>query len=93
MKKENNTYETLKVIFIIIGAVVSIGALVAVAYTVFKKYFQVTFECDGDCCDDCDCGCFEEAEVCEPICCCADEEETCCCDCDCEDEAVVTDAE
>ena len=73
--KKNNAGEVLKVIFIIIGAIVSIGALIAVVYTVFKKYFQVTFECDGDCCD---CGedCFgDEDESFEPICTCVDEEE------------------
>ncbi|MBE6569670.1 MAG: hypothetical protein E7658_05580 [Ruminococcaceae bacterium] len=65
----------LKTFFIIIGAIVSIGAIVAVLYTVFKKYFKVTFECD-----DCDCGCcgddcFEEDEDYEPICCCECAEE------------------
>ena len=73
--KKNNAGEVLKVIFIIIGAVVSIGALIAVVYTVFKKYFQVTFECDGNCCD---CGedCFgDEDESFEPVCTCEDDEE------------------
>lgn len=73
MKRERSTGDILKVIFVIIGAVVSIGALAAVVYTVFKKYFQVTFECDGDCCD-CD-DCFAEEEIYEPICCCEDGEE------------------
>ena len=54
--------DALRVIFIIVGVVVSIGALVAVAYTLFKKYFKVTFECDGDCCD-CDCDdCMHDCE-------------------------------
>ena len=59
----------LKTVLIIIGALVSISAIVVVLYTVFKKYFKVTFECD-DC--DCCCGddCFEEVEDYEPICCC-----------------------
>ena len=85
MKDERSTLGALKVIFIIIGAVVSIGALVAVVYTVFKKYFKVTFECDGDCCD-CEDDCFCEEENFEPICCCEEEEEEecCCCDCECE---------
>ena len=81
--KENKTYDALKVVLIIIGALVSIGALVAVAYTVFKKYFEVTFDCDDCCCDcgDCpECCSFEECECIEPECCC----------CDCED---CTDAE
>lgn len=71
---KRSTGETLKIIFVIIGAVVSIGALVAVAYTVFKKYFQVTFECDGDCGDCDDCFADEDVEF-EPICCCEDYEE------------------
>lgn len=80
--------DALRVIFIIVGVVVSIGALVAVAYTLFKKYFKVTFECDGDCCD-CDCDdCFGDIEEdVEPICCCEDETDTCCCDCEAEAEA------
>lgn len=88
MKKERSTFEALKVIFIIIGAVVSIGALIAVAYTVFKKYFRITFECDGDCCD-CGDDCFCEDEDFEPICCCAqeDEEDEDSCDCCDTDEA------
>ncbi len=69
MKKES----ALKTIFVVIGALVSIAALVVVVYTVFKKYFKVTFECgDCDCCDE---GCFEDEDACyEPICCCEDEE-------------------
>ena len=76
MKEERSTLSALKVIFIIIGALVSIGALVAVVYTVFKKYFKVTFDC---------CFC-EEEENFEPICCCEEEEEDdcCCCDCGCD---------
>ena len=55
MKQTGKTMEAVKVILIIVGALVSLAALAAVAYTIFKKYFQVTFECDGDCdnCDDC----------------------------------------
>lgn len=84
--KETKTYEALKVVFIIIGAIVSIGALVAVAYTVFKKYFQVTFDCD-DCCDCEDCFC--ECDDCEPICCCEGAE-----DCpECAEVEVETEAE
>ena len=81
MKKNN---DILKAIFVIIGVVVSVGALAAVVYTVFKKYFQVTFECDGDCCD-CD-DCFEDEDVeFEPICCC--EEDDAVCECECEEAA------
>ena len=70
MEKRN---DALKVIFTIIGVIVSVGALLAVAYALFKKHFKVTFDCDGDCCD-CDC----EEDI-EPICCCEDEAEECCC--------------
>ena len=55
MKQTGKTTEAVKIILIVIGALVSLAAIAAVAYTIFKKYFQVTFECDGDCdtCDDC----------------------------------------
>ena len=59
--KNNNL---LKAIFVTIGVLVSVGALVAVVYTVFKKYFQVTFECDGDCCD-CGDDCCEDCDACD----------------------------
>ena len=74
-----------KGIFLAIGVFVSLAALAAVAYAIFKKYFKVTFECDGDCCD-CE-DCFEDEDVeFEPICCCEEEEEDdcCCCDCGCD---------
>lgn len=67
------TGDILKVIFVIIGVFVSIAALAAVAYTVFKKYFQITFECDG-CADHDDCFCEDEEENFEPICCCEDDD-------------------
>ena len=75
---ENKKCCSLKTIFMIIGAVVSITAVVAVVYTVFKKYFQVTFDCDGNCegCDGCDDEYFaEDEESYEPICCCQDDDE------------------
>lgn len=72
MKNENTSL--LKGIFVAIGALVSIAALAVVVYTVFKKYFKVTFECDG-CCDACEDECFADEDTCyEPICCCEDEE-------------------
>ena len=78
-----------KGIFLAIGVIVSLAALAAVAYTVFKKYFKVTFECDGDCCN-CEDECFCEEDV-EPICCCEDgEDEECCC---CAEEETCCDAE
>lgn len=76
---ENKKNCSLKAIFTIIGAVVSIAALCIVLYNVFKKYFKITFVCDGDCdcCDGCcDEECFEDdCEGYEPICCCQDDEE------------------
>ena len=72
MKKDNSSL--LKTVFVAIGALVSIAALGVVVYTVFKKYFKVTFECDG-CCDACEDDCFADEDACyEPICCCEDEE-------------------
>ena len=74
-KVEEKKTSPLKVILIVIGAIVAVGAAAAVVYTVFKKYFTVTFEC-GDC-EDCDCDCeclIDEEESCDPIC--LDEEET-----------------
>lgn len=73
MKKENSSC-TLKGIFVVIGALVSLAALAVVVYTIFKKYFKVTFECDGGCdgCDECFC---DEDEFCDPICC-DDEDDT-----------------
>ena len=68
-----------KGIFLAIGVFVSLAALAAVAYAIFKKYFKVTFECDGDCCD-CEDECFCEEEAYEPICCCEDGEGECCCE-------------
>ena len=67
-----------KTLFIFIGVAVSIAAVLALAYALFRKYFQVTFECDGDgnAADDTDDPFAEEEdEAFEPICCCEEEEE------------------
>lgn len=70
---------TLKILFIVIGAIVCVGTAVALLYTFFKKHFKVTFACDGcDCCDDFDDFALD-AEDDEPICCCCDAEEDCTC--------------
>lgn len=75
--ENNNKRSSLSTFFIIIGAIVSIGAVLVMLYTFFKKYFKISFECDGDgdteCFDDEDFG-DEEANY-EPICCCEDHEE------------------
>ena len=69
-KKENNA---LKTILIIIGAIVSVAAVMTALYFLFKKFFKISFECDE--CDECDCnGCFidEDDKDFEPICECDD---------------------
>lgn len=82
MKNERKN-DLLRTLFIAIGVIVSVSALVAVAYTVFKKYFTISFECDCDDCDDCFC---DDLGDCEPICCCEDDADAvcecddCCCD-------------
>lgn len=75
---ENKKNCSLKAIFTVIGALVSLTALCIVLYNILKKYFKITFACDGDCdcCDGCEEECFEDdCEGYEPICCCQDEEE------------------
>ena len=62
--------DALKGLFIVVGAIVTIGAVVAVLYGLFKKYFKLTFETGADDCCDCfgdDCGC-------EPICYCVEDD-------------------
>jgi len=78
----NKKNHSLRTFFVIIGAIVSIGAILVVLYAILKKYFKITFACedDCDCCDCCDCDeCFEEEANYEPICCCHE---------DCVEEAV-----
>ncbi|MCQ2456997.1 MAG: hypothetical protein MJ096_06550, partial [Clostridia bacterium] len=60
----------LKTLFIVIGAVVTVAAVLGVLYSLFKKYFKITFECEDGCCD-----CFDDECSCEPVCCCGDEPE------------------
>ena len=67
---EKRSSDALKALFIVVGAIVTIGAVVAVLYSLFKKYFKITFETGADDCCDCfgdDCGC-------EPICYCGDDD-------------------
>ncbi len=89
MRNENRD-GFFKTLFIIIGVVVSICGLIALAYVLFKKFFQVTFECEGDggIAED-DPFAEDEDAAFEPICCCDEEEapeaaeaaedEACCC--------------
>ena len=68
-----------KTLFVVIGAVVSLCAVIALAYVLFKKYFQVTFDCgdEGESfdADDDDYFADEEDEAFEPILCCDEDEE------------------
>ncbi|MBO7404121.1 MAG: hypothetical protein J6V24_04085 [Clostridia bacterium] len=80
MRTNDRTGEFLKTLFVIIGVIASISALALVAYSLFKKYFQVTFDCgdegerfDAD--DDDDYFADEEDEAFEPILCCDEDEE------------------
>ena len=84
--EESIMEKKIKAIFLTIGVLVSLAALAAAAYAIFKKYFKVTFECDGDCCDcEEECFCCEDEEAFEPVCCCEDGEGECCCEeCDAE---------
>ena len=79
MKYENRSGEFLKTLFVIIGVIASISALALVAYSLFKKYFQVTFDCGDEGerfdADDDDYFADEEDEAFEPILCCDEEEE------------------
>ncbi len=62
-EKKNGT-SALKALFIFVGAVVTIGAVLVVLYSLFKKYFKITFECNSE-----DCDCFEDdCDCCEPLC-------------------------
>ncbi len=62
----------LRALFIIVGAVVTIGGIIALLYSLFKKYFKITFETGSDDC----CDCFGEDCDCEPVCYCGCDDET-----------------
>lgn len=53
MNNEKREFSALRTFFIILGAIVSIAAVVAGLYYVCKKYFNITFECASDD-DECD---------------------------------------
>lgn len=77
MRQDRSSDGFLKTLFIIIGVIASICAIAAVAYSLFRKYFQVTFDCEegerGDGEDDYFAD--DEDEPFEPICCCEEEDE------------------
>ena len=71
-QEEEKKSNAVKVVFITLGVVAAIAAALAVLYTIFKKYFTITIECD-----DCDCDCdLDECCDTEPLCCCEDEDES-----------------
>ena len=76
MRNENRD-GFIKTLMIVIGAIVSICAIMAVAYVLFKKFFQVSFECEGDggMADEDDPFAEDEDAAFEPICCCDEEKE------------------
>lgn len=54
----------LKGIFVVIGVVVSISAVIAVLYHIFTKFFKISLECDCDNCDAEDCDGCENCDDC-----------------------------
>lgn len=59
----------LKGVLITVGVIVAVAAAAAVVYTILKKYFTITIECD-----DCDC---DLEECCDDELCCCDAEDEC----------------
>ena len=47
-KPEEKKTSVVKVVLITLGVIAAVAAALAVLYTLFKKYFTITFEC-GDC--------------------------------------------
>ncbi len=78
MKNEKKISDGLKALFVVVGAVVTIGAVLFTLYTIFKKYFKITFECNtGNAYDS-----FGDADNYEPSVCFCDDD---CCGCDCDE--------
>lgn len=78
---EDKKVNVYKVIAITVSAVVLALALCYAAYSFFKKYFKITFDCGK--CDDCDNDCFGidfDPDLCdedfEPRCCLDDDDDT-----------------
>jgi len=46
--EEEKKSSALKAVLITVGVVAAVAAAAVVVYTIFKKYFTITFECD-DC--------------------------------------------
>ncbi len=61
-KDEKKLSDGLKALFVVVGAIVTVSAILAVLYNVFKKYFKITVECDGDCDE-----CFDDFDEFDPV--------------------------
>ena len=71
-KKEKKSCDALKTVLIVIGAIVAVAGVAAALYSIFRKYFKVTFEC-GTVNDE---ECFaEDDDNFEPLCFCGDADE------------------
>lgn len=73
MPTEEKKVNIYKVIGITVGAVLVVAAICFAAYTFFKKYFKISFDCGN--CSECDNDCFSvdfDPELCsedfEPEC-------------------------
>ena len=60
---EKKISDGLKALFVVVGAIVTIGTIALVLYNVFKKYFKITVECEGD-----DEDCFDDFDEYDPVC-------------------------
>ena len=62
MENNKKCQDWLKTLFIVVGAVVTISAVVITLYSIFKKFFKISFECNtgnvydsfGGDCDNCE---------------------------------------
>ena len=60
---EKKISDGLKALFVVVGAIVTIGTIALVLYNVFKKYFKITVECEGD-----DEDYFDDFDEYDPVC-------------------------
>ena len=66
MKIKNNEKKMsdgLKALFVVVGAIVTVGTIAVVLYNVFKKFFKITVECEGD-----DEDYFDDFDEYDPVC-------------------------
>ena len=60
---EKKMSDGLKALFAVVGAIVTVGTIAVVLYTVFKKYFKIPVECEGD-----DQDYFDDFDEYDPVC-------------------------